>query len=132
MYTRHNEVPVFEQRTGVVKTAHYNRVMTAFNRLGGEIRLVIPRLRTLDLILQKDAWVIVDRAFNDLPISAWVDFDSLHRDALHTPVKCQLKLYHANADIIIKQVLESMELLLGEQLMESHSSHQVLHFPEGH
>ncbi len=130
MYIRHNEVPVYECRTGLVDAAHYNRVQTAFRRLGEEIRLIIPGLKTVDLILQQDAWIIVDRAFNDLPIAAWMDFAASHRDALHTPVQCKLKLYHAHAGALIKRVLEAMDLLLGERLMNADSTRQVINFPD--
>lgn len=130
MYTRHDEVPVYEYRDGVIEAVHYNTVQTAFKRLGDEIRLSIPKLKTLDLILQRDAWVVVDRALHDIPVAAWTNFDVERRDALHTPVHCQLRLYHANGGIIIKRVLEAMELLLGEQLSELEESHKVLSFPE--
>lgn len=128
MYTRHNEVPVYQCLAGVVEAVHFNRVQTAFRRLGEEIRLTIPGLKTVDLILQQDAWIIVDRAFHDLPVAAWGDFDTLHRDALHTPVPCRLKLYHANAGIIINRVLDAMELLLGERLLKAETGHQVISF----
>ena len=130
MYTRHDEVPVFEYRDGVINAVHYNTVQTAFKRLGDEIRLAIPKLKTLDLILQRDAWIVVDRAFNDVPVAAWTNFDTARREALHAPVHCQLRLFHANGGMIIKRVLEAMELLLGERLSELESSHQVINFPE--
>jgi hypothetical protein len=129
MYTRHDEVPVYEYRDGVIVAQHYNTVQTAFKRLGEEIRLSIPKLKTLDLILQHDAWIVVDRAFNDVPVVAWTNFDTERRDALHTPIHCQLRLYHANGGVIIKRVLEAMELLLGERLSEMDSPHTVLRFP---
>jgi hypothetical protein len=130
MYTRHEEVPVFEYRDGMINAVHYNTVQTAFHRLGDEIRLSIPELKTLDLVLQRDAWIVVDRALNYAPIAAWTNFDVERRDALHTPVHCQLRLFHANGGIIIKQVLEAMELLLRGQLSEMDESHQVPSFPE--
>jgi hypothetical protein len=130
MYNRHDEVPVFEYRDGVIDAVHYNTVQTAFKRLGEEIRLSIPKLKTLDLILQRDAWIVVDRALNDVPVAAWTNFDTERRDALHTPIHCQLRLYHANGGIIIKRVLEAMELLLGERLSELETSHTVINFPD--
>ncbi|MDH5786554.1 MAG: hypothetical protein OEZ16_13240 [Chromatiales bacterium] len=129
MYTRHDEVPVFEYRDGVINAIHYNTVQTAFKRLGDEIRLEIPRLKTLDLILQHDAWIVVDHALNDIPIVAWTNFDVERRNALHTPVHCQLRLFHMNGGIILKRVLEAMELLLGERLSDLESSHSVIRFP---
>jgi len=129
MYRRHDEVPVFEYRDSVIDALYYNTVQTAFKRLGEEIRLSIPQLKSLDLILQRDAWIVVDRAFNDIPIAAWTNFDVERRSALHTPVHCQLRLYHANGGVIIKRVLEAMGVLLGERLSALESSHTVLTFP---
>jgi hypothetical protein len=131
MYTRHDEVPVYEYRDGIIDALHYNTVQTGLRRLGEEIRLVIPKLKTLDLILQRDAWIVVDRAFGDVPVVAWTNFDTERRDSLHTPVHCQLRLFHANGGVIIKRVLEAMELLLGERLSELEGTHQVIKFPGG-
>lgn len=130
MYARHEEFPVFEYRDGMISAVYYNAVQTAFHRFGDEIRLYIPELKTVDLVLQRDAWIIVDRALNDAPVAAWTNFDVERRDALHTPVHCQLRLFHANGGIIIKRVLDAMELLLGEQLGEMDESHQVLTYPK--
>ncbi|OOZ39256.1 hypothetical protein BOW53_12415 [Solemya pervernicosa gill symbiont] len=129
MYTRHNEVPVYATRDGEINALHYSTVQTAFKRLGEEIRLSIPKLKTLDLILQRDAWIVVDRAFNDIPVVAWTDFET-RREAIHLPVKCQLRYFHANAVMIRNRVLEAMEMLLGEQLEEENGSHDVIDFPD--
>jgi len=128
MYTRHDEVPVYEYLHGQIEAVHYNTVQTAFKRLGEEIRLTIPRLKTLDLILQRDAWIVVDRALGDLPVVVWTDFNR-EREALHLPVKCQLRLFHASGTIIINRVLEAMEMLLGEQFNEENGSNTVIDFP---
>jgi len=116
MYTRHEEVPVYEIRDGQIDANHYNHVQVALNRLGESLRLSLPRLKTLELILQRDAWVVVDRAFNDVPVLAWSDFKTGHRAALHEPIACRIRLYHASADVIMQRIPEAMELLLGEQL----------------
>lgn len=129
MYTRHDEVPVYEYRDGVLDAGYYNHVQVALNRLGESLRFSIPKLKTLDLILQRDAWIIVDRAFNDVPIAAWTNFDTERRGALHAPVHCQIRLFHANAGIILRRVLEAMEMLLGELLAEGSNTHRVIDFP---
>ena len=118
MYQRHQEVPVFEYRNSEVDAVHFNHVQVALKRLGSEIHLPLPRLKTLELILQKDAWIIVDRAFNDLPVAAWTDFEVHHRDDLYSPIKCRLRLYHTNADLVLDRSLDAMELLLGEELAD--------------
>lgn len=130
-YTRHNEVPVFEYRDGVIDATHFNHVQVALKRLGDGIRLSIPRLKHLDLILQKDAWIIVDRVLNDLPVAAWTDFAVSHRDNLHEPVRCRIRLYHAYAGMILSRTLEAMELMLGEQLADQlpEDTSDIIQFP---
>ena len=130
MYRRHDEVPVYEYRDTFVDANYYNHVLLALRRLGPEVRLAIPRLKTLDLILQHDAWIVVDRAFNDVPVIAWGDFEVSKRSSLHEPVKCRLRIYHASAGVILKRTLEAMELLLGELLAQEYTdeSSSVLPF----
>ena len=114
-YHRHNEVPVFEHRNGKIDANYYNHARSVLKRINDNIRLQLPRLRTLDLILQPDAWIVVDRALNDFPIIAWTNFAIEKRSNIHEPISCAIKLYHANAGIILTRVLEAMELMLGEQ-----------------
>lgn len=116
MYTRLNDIPVFELRDAQVNAAHFNHVQFALNKLADSVRFPIPKLKHLDLILEKQAWIIVDRVLNDIPVAAWTDFKTEHRDNLHQPIQCRLRIYHANADLILARTLEAMELLLGEQL----------------
>jgi hypothetical protein len=118
MYTRHDEVPQFDSRTGKVDAVYYNHVQTALKKLGPQIRLKIPKLKHLDLILQKDAWIIVDIVLNDVPIVAWSDFQTEHRDNLHEPVPCKIRYYHYAARMVMNRTLEAMELMLGELLEE--------------
>ena len=70
LYTRHDEVPQLGSRAGKVNANYYNHVQTALKRLGNQIRLRIPKLKHLDLILQKDAWIVVDITLNDIPVVA--------------------------------------------------------------
>lgn len=116
MYDRLDEVPALAIRQGHVSATYFNHVQVALKRLGPEIRLSIPRLKHLDLILQKSAWIIVDRVLNDIPVVAWTAFETEHRDDLYKPVACSIRLYHANAGLIMNRTLEAMELMLGEQL----------------
>lgn len=119
MYTRLKDIPVFKFRDTHINAGHYNHVQIALKKLGDSIRFPIPKLKHLDLILEKPAWIIVDRVLNDIPVAAWTEFQSGHRDNLHKPIHCRLQLYHANADLILERTLEAMEMLLGEQLAES-------------
>jgi hypothetical protein len=118
LYTRHNEVPLLHNREGKVEAVYYNEVQTALKKLGRQIRFPIPKLKHLDLILQKDAWIVVDRALSDFPVLAWTSFQTENRDSLHEPVKCEVRIFHFAASMILRRTLDAMDLMLGEQLSE--------------
>jgi len=118
MYNRLEDVPVFEFRQGTVDARYFNRVQVALHRLGESIRFPIPKLKHLDLILEPQAWIIVDRVLNDIPVAAWTEFETGHRENLHEPIPCRIQLYHANAGLILERTLAAMETLLGEQLSQ--------------
>lgn len=125
-YTRHDEVPVYEERDGSLDANFYNHVQVALKRLGKGLRLSIPGLRSLQLILQHDAWILVDSALNDLPVAAWSDFRRTESSALHLPVLCRIRLYHAYAGMLLERVLDQMDGELCEALQKSSGSHQVV------
>lgn len=116
MRSRLDDLPVFETRQVTMRAEDYNLVHIALKRLGNPIRVELPRLRTLDLILEKDAWIVVDRSLNDIPVIAWIDFNVSHRETLHEPVPCERRSYHTHALIIVDKVIEAMHLILGERL----------------
>ena len=118
MYSRLDDVPVYESFPTTVNAIHFNHVQRALSKLGDSVRLSIPRMKHLDLILEKQAWIIVDRVLNDVPIAAWTEFQTAHRDNIHQPIRCTQKLYHAHARLILDRSLEAMELMLGELLPE--------------
>lgn len=129
MYRRHLDVPVYAQYAHHMPAPVYNRARLALTRQhGAQIRLALPGLKTLDFILQSDAWIIVDHAFNDIPVLAWSDFASVSREALHVPVDCQLRLYHAHAAIVAERTLSAMVTLLAEQDKGGHAP-GVIDFP---
>ena len=111
-------IPIYELSESTVSAEQYNFVLIALKRLKGNIRIELPRLRTLDLILEHDAWIVVDRSLNDIPVLAWTGFQVHHRDNLHQAIPCQLRLYHAHGKIIITKVIEAMNLILGERLAD--------------
>ncbi len=118
-YTRHNEMPSLLSSQGQVKALYYNHVQTALKRLNEKLRYSIPKLKNLDLILQKDAWIVVDTMLNDMPVIAWTQFQVEHRESLHQAVSCEIRFFHYAADMILDRTLEAMELLLGEELADS-------------
>jgi len=116
MKSKLEDLPTFETRQTTVEAIHYNLVQVALKRLGSPLRFTLPKLRTLDLHLEHEAWIVVDRSLNDIPVMAWVDFDTKGRASLHEDIPCTLKIYHSHAGILIKKVMEAMTLLIGEQL----------------
>jgi hypothetical protein len=134
MYTRLNDIPILELRDSSIDALHFNHVQVALKRINHSLRYPIPKLRHLDLILEKDAWIIVDRVLNDIAVAAWTDFAVEHRENLHEPIACKLRLYHANASIILGRTLDAMELLLGEQFAELNDEKDcgVIEFPGKH
>ena len=116
LYNRHNEVSVLTARQSKVEATHFNHVQTAMKRLGPELRFRIPKLKHLDLIIQKDAWIVVDIALSDFPILCWTDFKTEHRENLHEPIVCEVRIFHFAASMILKKTINAMEMLLGEEL----------------
>jgi hypothetical protein len=117
-YTRHDEVPTLRVHDSKVNANYYNHALFALKRLGKQIRFRIPKLKHLDLILQKDAWIVVDRALHDYPIVAWTEFEIKGRENVHEPIKCKIRYFHANATMIKARTLEAMEMLLSEELAD--------------
>lgn len=120
-YTRHNELPVLHTREGKMDAIYFNHVQTALKKLGPQIRLRIPKLKHLEFVIQRDAWVVVDLALSELPILCWTNFQSQYRDNLHEPVPCEVRYFHYAASMIYNKTIEGMELMLGELLGEDAS-----------
>lgn len=116
MRSRLDDLPVFDTRQVSVPAAEYNLVQIALKRLENPIRIELPSLRTLDLILETDAWIVVDRSLNDIPVIAWIDFNVAHRQNLHEPVTCERRTYHTHALLIVDKVNEAMYQILTHKL----------------
>ena len=117
-YTRHNEVLILDRWPGDVDARYWNAAQTALKRLEEPIRFKVPTLNHLDLIVQKDAWIVVDRVLHDIPVVAWTDFQTEGRDSLHEPIPCEIRIYHFAARMILNTTLDAMEVILGQYLTE--------------
>ena len=126
-----DDIPVYSSSQTSVSAEHYNLVQIALKRLSSPIRLELPKLRTLDFLLEEETWIIIDRSLNDIPVMAWLDFETKDR-SLHAPLACTLNTYHAHANIIQPRVIEAMTLLLGEKLteLENNSDGSVSELPK--
>lgn len=120
-YTRHNEILILDRKPGHVEAQYFNVAQTALKRLGNQWRFRIPKLNHLDLILQEDAWIVVDRVLNDMPVAAWIDFQTEGRDNLHGPVSCEIRIYHFAARMVLQPTLDAMEEHLRQCITEQQS-----------
>jgi len=111
-------MPIYRLRDSELNATHYNHVQVGLHRINHSLRYSIPKLKHLDLILEKSAWIIVDQVLNDFPIAAWTDFETIGRSDLYQPIKCKLKTYHVHANLVLNRTLEALEMLLGEELEE--------------
>jgi len=131
--SRLDELPAFDIRESQLRAQDFNLVQIALKRLGMPLRIELPRLRTLDFVFEKDAWIIVDRSLNDIPIIAWLNFQEAHRSELHKPILCQRRTYHTHATIIVDKALEAMHLILGEKLANlNHDNGEVVTIKRPH
>lgn len=121
MRSRLDEVPVLKTVPTTVPAHHFNRLRLALLRLGDPLRLELPRLRHLDLLLGRDAWVCVDRTLYDLPVVAWTDFQH-GRSALHEPVPCVMRLYHAHAEVVVPILFAEVEKVLKKRMGDGRAS----------
>jgi len=92
----------------------YNRARLALHRIANPLRVELPDHRGLEAVLNEDCWLVVDSLSADEPILAWVDFE--HRQALHEPVACVLRLYHVQAGLVMGTALDALDLVLREEL----------------
>jgi hypothetical protein len=114
--SRLREVPALKVMDSVVAAKHYNRVRLALARLENPLRFPLPHLRGLDMLLAENEWVCVDRTLSDLPVLAWTDFQVSDRNALHVPVPCRLRFFHAYAGLIVGTLLQDVTVILAERL----------------
>jgi hypothetical protein len=122
MYRRHEQILRLSAWPTRVEAKLFNLALRALGRAGGPVVLPMRGLKSLELIVQPEAWIIVDRSMNDLPIAAWTDFEADATRGLHQPVTCELRYYHGHAGVVIKKVLRRMEEGLGALLTEGEAA----------
>ena len=118
MKTSLTDIPIYESCQTTIPAEIFNLTRIALKRLNPSLHINLPKLRSLELIIDEETWIVVDSRLNDIPVMAWLDFQTRDR-ALHEAVTCQLNLYHVHAKLIHDRVLESMVLILGEMLDEA-------------
>jgi len=99
-----------------IDASYYNRGRLALIRIGDPLRVALPGLLGLEAILSDEMWLVVDSLRTDNPVLAWCDFATAGRESLHEPVRCNLKLYHSHAGLIMGTALEALQTALNERL----------------
>ncbi len=125
MNWRLNDIPVYQATDTLVSAEDFNLVNIAFNRLGDPLSIPLTGLRKLELILSPDAWIVIDNDLNQIPILAWVDFESEGRSTLHEAIPCRLKTYHMHATVILEMVTQFMEQELAKRLSELQTACEI-------
>ncbi|BAU49998.1 hypothetical protein SVA_3462 [Sulfurifustis variabilis] len=116
MSDRLRDLPAYHVVSDTIEAQRFNQVRLALRRVGNPLRFELGGLRGLDLSLEDEAWVCVDRTLNDMPVLAWLGFATAARAGLHLPVACELRYYHAHADMIRARVLALMDDVLDARL----------------
>ncbi len=121
MRTKIYEIPACFIETIEVGAERYNLIQLALSRLGGPLCFPLLGLRHLDMVLEKESWVCIDRGALDLPVAAWHLFEKESHLNLQSTVLCELRHYQANTDILLPYIWMSMESILKGYLSNGHS-----------
>jgi len=124
MKSRLNDVPILKTTPTCIEAMYYNRVRIALSRIDNPLRIELINLRGLDIIIDDEVWVCVDRTLNDLPIFAWTDFENNVRKNLFEPIACRLRFYHNHADLICGTVLDLINRNLDARLTRLQEQNQ--------
>jgi hypothetical protein len=113
---RLQELPAYSTEQAALEAVRYNCIRLALLRSEPPLRIALQSLRNLDMVIEEDLWVCVDRDLNDVPIVAWKSFRTHGRTGLDAPVPCTVKFYHAHAATIARRVLDDACKVLGARL----------------
>ncbi len=105
MKSQLNDIPRYSSDKIEIDADTYNCIRIALLRIGKQIRFSLPGLRTLEMCLDEETWICVDHDQNDIPIIAWLNFTTEHRENLHQPIVCEVYYYHTHATTVEERVL---------------------------
>jgi len=110
MKSKLENLPCYSRYRAKIEAPVFNRIKLAQIRQGQgkmhTLRLRLDALRHLDLLVDDETWICVDRDQNDIPVIAWLDFNTSHRQELHKAIECDIYSYHAYAEMIEQRVLK--------------------------
>ena len=105
MMSRIHDMQAYETQVIKIDALVYNLWRRVRLHVDLPARLKLPALKSMELILEKDHWVMVDSRHDDLPMIAWLLFQDVGRSSLHTPVACTVKYYHFMASQFYEKAL---------------------------
>ena len=114
------DIPVYRAMTSTVAAEHYNRMRLALLRLENPLRIPLPELHGLDMLVEDEAWIVVDRGLEEMPVLAWSHFHTRGRAGLHLPVSCRLRYFHAHAGLLVEAVLAGAGQYISRRLIARH------------
>jgi len=116
MSTRIENAPKLRTVPASINAELYNIALLATLRFEAPPRIRLPGLSTIDVVINRNTWVCLDRAMYDLPALTWTHINQNGRSALHTPVDCELHYYHIHANISAHKVLSNLYAALEKML----------------
>ena len=110
------DLPRYSSEKTSVPAELFNLVRLSLVRLESSLRFPVPGLKNIEMMLDNETWICIDSSLNDIPIMAWTEFESSHRDSLVEPIACQYYTYHVHADKIFDKVVGYMADYLDARL----------------
>ncbi|WP_333821720.1 hypothetical protein [Pinisolibacter sp.] len=117
MYDRLNDLPVLDTYPSRVPAAVWNIWRRYRSRMHRGACFGLEGLAPMSLLLEEDAWVLMDSGRHDMPVLAWSDFRDQGR-GLHEPVRCIVRHYHQGASAVRDKALALMAEELETRLRE--------------
>lgn len=118
MPNRLSEVPAMASARMRMPAKRYARARQALRHTADPLRMALQGLRGLDVIIEEQVWLCVDRTLDDLPVIAWLEFEPEPGRGLLDPVPCRVQFYHFHAQAIMDCVLERVDELLEARLAD--------------
>lgn len=94
----------------------YNRVRLSLLRLDSPLVVKVADLFDTEVVIDADTWLCLDVRFDNLPLCAWTDFQTHHRNNLHRPIRCRLITYHTRAYFDYYTILDTINMDLTRRL----------------
>jgi len=100
-----------------LKPEDFNAVRLGILRLGSPLIMNVESVKGLRCVLDDHAWIFMDRFVDNMPLLAWMKFQS--RTTLNEKISCELRLYHYKAGLLAERALDALKLSIALQLNQA-------------